>query len=192
MKKTLCILALATLVFACKKDSDPSGTSTADFYFVGKVDGATLKMEQTPTNDVGMTSSTGSSLNPPDCTFSYGTSIGSTADHAPYFGVNFPGLFQGNCGDEKTLFPTLFPTGAFAYAKVEVEYFDGTQLWSSAKGAQPAGATFNVTKSEQVTTPLGGISMTVSGSASCTLFDDSGASKKLESGSFKLNFTPYF
>lgn len=197
MRNILFICLFAALIAACKKDGDTSDTnptSTADFYFVGKLDGTAVKEEFTTTNDVELISSNGSSLNPPDCILSYGCSIGSSASNAPYFQVSFPALFVGDCSQEGTLFPTLFRTGAWAYGeasgKVEVLYFDGTEIWSSAYGTQ-SGPAFNVTKSEKLDLPFGQ-SRTVGGTLSCQLYSASGAVKKLEGASFLLNFEPWF
>ncbi len=196
MKNILFICLLAALLAACKKDSDSDSnpTSTADFYFVGKLDGTAVKEELTATNDVELTSSNGASIGATNCTFDYGADIGSSANAKPYFGVAFPALFSGDCGDEGSLFSGLFHTGAWTYGantgKVEVIYFDGTQIWSSASGTQ-SGAVFNVTKSEKITSPFGQ-SQTLGGTVSCQLYSASGAVKKLEGGSFVLNFLPWF
>lgn len=195
MRHLLFICLFAALIAACKKDSDTNlnPTSTADFYFVGKLDGTTVKQELTATNDVELTSSNGASIGATNCTFDYGADIGSSATAAPYFGVSFPALFSGDCGNESSQFSGLFHTGAWTYGattgKVEVIYFDGTEVWSSANGTQ-SGATFNVTKSEKVTSF--GLSQTVGGTVSCQLYSASGAVKKLEGGSFVLNFLPWF
>ena len=194
MRNILFIFLLAALTLACKKDSDTNPSSSAEFYFVGKLDGSEVKEELTANGDVELSSSNGGSLNAPSCTFDYGANIGSSANSAPYFGVSVPALFSGDCADEVTLFPTLFHTGDWAYGattgKVELIYFDGTEIWSSANGAQ-SGATFSVTKSEKIDSQFGQ-SQTVGGTVSCQLYSASGAVKKLEGGSFVLNFLPWF
>ncbi len=196
MRNILFICLFAALTTACKKDSDTdtNPTSTAEFYFVGKLDGTAVKEELTATNDVELTSSNSASIGATNCTFDYGADIGSSATAAPYFGVSFPALFSGDCSNEGSQFSGLFRTGAWAYGattgKVEVTYFDGTEVWSSANGTQ-SGATFNVTKSEKIQSAFG-LSQTVGGTVSCQLYSASGAVKKLEGGSFVLNFQPWF
>ncbi len=197
MRNILFVCLLAGLFAACKKDSDSGDTnptSTAEFYFVGKIDGTTVRQELTPSNDVELTSSNSASIGSPNCSFDYGSDIGSSVSAAPYFGVSFPGLFSGDCSDEGSVFSSLFHTGTWAYGvtngKVEVHYFDGTEFWSSANGIQ-TGATFNVTKSEKIQSAFG-LSQTLSGTVSCQLYNASGAVKALEGGSFALNFQPWF
>jgi len=194
MKKLLIIALLPVLFAACSKDSD-SPSSDAAYFFVGKLDGSTVKYEVTGTNDTEMSNSNGGSIGPPDCTFDYGCAIGSFDAGQPYFSVDFPGLFSGDCGDEASIFPTLFPSGNWPFGdnqgQVVVSWFDGTDLWSSAGGAQTGGAVFNVSGTEFMPTPFGDY-MTVRGTVSCTLYDSTGASKKLEAGNFAMSFRRYF
>lgn len=196
MKNILFICFLTALTTACKKDSDTNNNpgSAAPFYFVGKLDGTVVKEELAATGDVELTTSNDGSIGAPNCTFDYGCAIGSSASNAPYFEVSFPSLFSDDCAEESTSFPTLFHTGAWAYGEnsgqVQVIYFDGTEIWSSASGVQ-SGATFDVTKSEKLGSSFG-MSQTVGGTVSCQLYNASGAVKKLEGASFVLNFQPWF
>ncbi|HMX40207.1 MAG TPA: hypothetical protein PK971_01595 [Saprospiraceae bacterium] len=197
MKQLLVLCLFATLMFACKKDSDDDGntlTSNAEFYFIGKLDGTVAKQEVTATNDVLISSTNGGSVGNTDCTLSYGCAIGPSSGLEPYFNVNFPDLFSSDCSTEGAVFHGLFHTGDWAYGnttgKVQVLYFDGTELWSTEYGTQ-SGATFKVTRSEKLET-IFGPSQTVGGSVSCQLYNSKGAVKKLEGGSFLLNFEPWF
>lgn len=195
LKKLLLFALLPALFAACNKDSDTPPSSNAEYFFVGKLDGTEVRFEITATGDNEMANSNGGSIGPPDCTFDYGCAIGSFEAGQPYISVDFPSLFVGNCGDEGTIFPTLFKTGKWLFGNgqghVVVSFFDGAELWSSAGGVQPDGAVFNVWGTEFRSTP-DGVYMSVFGTVSCTLFDSTGASKKLESGSFSLNFRRYF
>jgi len=194
MKKLLFIALLSTLSAACSKDSD-SPASEAEYFFVGKIDGTTVKFEITPTSDFEMVTSNGGGIGAPDCTFDYGSSIGSFDPGQTYFSVDFPSLFVGNCGDEAAIFPTLFKTGNWVFGngqgRVVVSFFDGAEIWSTDGGTQPASAAFNVSSTEFMDTPFGDY-MTVRGTVSCTLYHDSGTSKKLEGGGFSMNFRRYF
>lgn len=197
MKKILLFLLLAALSTACKKDSDDNDdtlTSSAEFYFVGKMDGTAVRQEVTATNDVQLTSSNGGSVGSTNCTFDYGCAIGPSSGLEPYFEVDFPALFSGDCSTEGTLFHGLFRTGDWGFGsttgKVEVLYFDGTEVWSSSNGTQ-SGATFKVTRSDKLET-IFGPSQTVGGTVSCQLYNAKGQSKKLENGSFLLNYEPWF
>ena len=195
LKKLLPILLLLPALFAaCSKDSD-APSSGADYFFVGKLDGAEIRYEVTGTNNTEMANSNDGSIGPPDCTFGYGCAIGSFDAGQPYFSVDFPGLFSGDCSDEQAVFPTLFHSGTWPFGdsqgKVVVSWFDGADLWSSAGGTQAGDAVFNVSGTELLSTPFG-VYMTVRGTVSCTLYHDSGASKKLEAGSFSMSFRRYF
>ncbi|MFN0016455.1 MAG: hypothetical protein ACKVU2_18085 [Saprospiraceae bacterium] len=194
MKKILLFTLLALVFVACSKDDD-SLSSDADFFFIGKLDGTAVKHELTATNETEMSNSNGGSIGTPDCIFDYGCSIGGFDPGKTYLSVDFSGLFSGDCGTEGAIFPSLFPTGKWPFGEskgqVTVVFFDGTELWSSAKGGQASDADFTVTKSEKLETVFGQ-SMSIRGTVSCTLYSDSGASKKLEAGSYSLNFVPYF
>jgi len=194
LKKLLLIALLPILFAACNKDSD-TPSSDAAYFFVGKLDGTALRYEVTGTNDTEMVNSNDGSIGPPDCTFGYGCAIGSFDSGQPYFSVDFPSLFSGDCGDEQAVFPALFHSGAWSFGNsqgtVVVSFFDGAEMWSSAGGAQAGNAVFNVSGTEFMSTPFG-VYMTVRGTVSCTLYHDSGASKKLETGSFSMNFRRYF
>ncbi|MBL7798777.1 MAG: hypothetical protein JNJ90_19925 [Saprospiraceae bacterium] len=194
MKKLLILLLLPALFTACSKDSDPP-SSDAEYFFVGKLNGSEVKFEITASGNNEMVNSNGGSIGPPDCTFDYGCGIGIFDPGQANVSVDFPSLFVGDCGDEGTVFPTLFKTGNWLFGngqgRVAVSYFDGTENWSSAGGAQPAGAVFNVSSTEFMDTPFGDY-MTVRGTVSCTLYDSGGASKKLEAGSFSMSFRQYF
>lgn len=194
MKKLLILFLLPALFTACSKDSD-TPSSDAEYFFVGKLDGAAVKYEITGANDTEMSNSNDGSIGPPDCTFGYGCAIGSFDAGQPYVSVDFPSLFSGDCSDEETLFPTLFRTGSWSFGdsqgQVVVSYFDGADNWTSAGGTQPAGAVFNVSSTEFMDTPFGDY-MTVRGTVSCTLYGSAGASKKLEAGSFSMSFRQYF
>ena len=141
-----------------------------------------------------ISSTNGGSVGNTDCTLSYGCAIGPSSGLEPYFNVNFPDLFSSDCSTEGAVFHGLFHTGDWAYGnttgKVQVLYFDGTELWSTEYGTQ-SGATFKVTRSEKLET-IFGPSQTVGGSVSCQLYNSKGAVKKLEGGSFLLNFEPWF
>ncbi len=194
MKKTAIILlaALCLPLAFCKKDKSLS--SKAEYYFIGKLDGTDTKLEVTANNDIYLTNSNGGSIGTPDCVLDYGCAVGTFEPADPYFSVDFPALFAADCSTEAAVFPTLFHTGSWSYGdtggKVQVSYFDGTEIWSTSAGAQ-TGSTFEVTRSEDFTT-IFGVSQNVDGKLSCTLFSASGASKKLEGASFKFNFTPNF
>lgn len=194
LKKLLLLALLPALFAACSKDSD-APSSDADYFFVGKLDGTEVRYEVTGANDTEMSNSNDGSIGPPDCTFGYGCAIGSFEEGQPYFSVDFPNLFSGDCGDEQTVFPMLFPSGVWPFGdsqgKVVAFWFDGDEIWSSAGGTQAGDAVFNVSGTELLSTPFGAY-MTVRGTVSCTLYHDSGASKKLEAGSFSMSFRRYF
>lgn len=191
MKSILCFCLFSILLMACKKDS---GSSDADYYFVGQLDGADLKFEITDSSSDEMIISNSSSLNPPICTYSYGCDIGTGPGTATEksISVSFQQIFQGDCGDQLTVFPSLFPKGDYVVGEdsgnVLITYFDGTDNWTSY-GVLQTGANFEITESEVVESPFGS-SQKIHGKCSCILYNISGESKKLEDVSFVLSFWP--
>lgn len=199
MKQTiLLLLALCLAAVSCKKDSnnDDQNSSDAEFFFLGKIDGQSVKIEVTPTNDIQMSTSNSGSIGTPNCVFDYGAFLASFDLNAfPQAGVDFIGYFNGDCADQETQFNSLFPTGSHPYSNetvgnkgVQVVYIDASGVYSSAKGTQSA-AQFTVTKSE-VANDAFGLSQTISGTMKCTLYDEFGNKKELTDGSFRLNFRP--
>ncbi len=195
------ILLLLTLsLFACKKDSDNNDqpSSSAEFYFVGKIDDQLLRIELTPTNDIELSTSNGGSIGAPHCTFDYGAYIAPIdPSQNPQAEVNFAEYFNGDCGDESAVFNTLFPTGNQVFLNesvggkgAEIHFVDDSGNYSSARGPQTSGQ-FVITKSEVANDPFG-LGQSVSGTVSCTLYDEFGGKKELTEGSFRLHFRPWF
>ncbi len=197
MKNIICVLLLATLVAACKKDNDSPDTSSAEYYLIGQLDGADLKFEIAASSTAEMVTSNDASLNPPDdCTYGYGCAIGTGFGEASEksIEVSFPALFSGVCGEQETAFPGLFPNGLYGFdsgtGTVLITYYDGTENWTSFGSLQDGDSFFEVKKSEVVESGFGN-SQKVSGELSCLLVNFAGAEKKLEGVKFSLSFWPY-
>lgn len=191
-------LGLALLAGSCKKDSkndDP--TSEAEFYFQCKIDGQPVLIEWTTTNEIEIGNSNGGSIDPPHCSFDYGSFIG-IFDPNPGLsgGIDFLQFFDGDCGDEEAVFNTLFPTGTYPFVDaaiggkgVDVNYTDGVDYYRSMNGAQ-TGSHFAITKSEAANDAFG-LGQTITGTMECTLYSDTGGSVELTEGQFKLHFREY-
>lgn len=192
MKNILVLCLLALPFVACKKDADT--TSDAEYYFVGKIDGQPVNLQISPSSDAEMIIDNDGSLDPPSCTYSYGCAIGTNLGEPgeKSVTVRFPNLFEGDCGDQLSVFPGLFPAGSYPFGftrgKVMVEYFDGAQMWT-INGYSQTAATFEVTASEMIQSPLGA-SVKLTGRLSCTLYNEVGDTKKVENAAFALSFWP--
>ena len=187
------MLMCIVLFSSCKKDSkDPDKVSDEEYYFSAKLDGQAILFEVDATGNVQMSNSIDASIGAPDCTYSYGCSMGTFDPiDAPYFEVYFPDLFSGDCANVDQAFSGLYHTGNFAFGEltgqVIIRYWDGTDLWTSNSNGQ-VNASFEVTASERQDTPFG-IYQKVSGKANCKVFNLSGASKKLEEVKFVMSFS---
>ncbi|HNM24781.1 MAG TPA: hypothetical protein PKL15_05095 [Saprospiraceae bacterium] len=196
----LLLLALCLAAVSCKKDSnnDDQNTSDAEFFFLGKIDGQSVRLEVTPTNDIEMSTSNSGSIGTPNCVFGYGAFLAPFDINAfPQAGIDFSNYFDGDCSNEETVFNSLFPTGNHAFLNeavggkgVQVSYIDASGVYSSAKGTQSA-AQFTITKSEVANDPFG-LSQTITGTMKCTLYDEFGNKKEFTDGAFRLNFRSYF
>lgn len=196
----LMLFAMCLALGSCKKDSggDDPATSTAEFFFQGKIDGKAVLIELLPTNDIELSTSNSGSIGPPDCSFGYGAYIAPIdPEKKPQAEVHFSQYFSGDCADEGTVFNTLFPVGnqvfldaAIGGKGVEMHWIDDSGNYSSAKGPQTTGQ-FKITKSE-VANDAFGLGQSISGTVSCTMYDDSGAKKELTNGVFRLHFRAYF
>lgn len=204
MKRSfLFLLGLCGMLFVatnCKKDSDNDDdpTPTADFYFQCKVDGQPQLIEWTPTNTTEIGTSNGGSVGPDSCTFDYGAFIGTfDPGSGPSGGFDLLAFFRGECGNEEALFNTLFPVGSYGYVDenlggkgASIHYSpDGNEAFISSKGPQ-SGAQFAITKSE-VTNDAFGLAQTITGTFSCTVYDDAGGSIALTEGRFRLQIREY-
>ncbi len=198
MKNLISFFLLATLLLSCKKDKGNSpSTSNADYYFIGHLDGAELKFEITASSNAEIVTSNDASLNPPDdCTYSYGCAIGTGFAELSEksIEVSFPALYSGNCGEQETAFPGLFPVGLFPLGEdagsVLITYFDGTENWSSFGSLQTLGEHFFEVKASEAVESGFGKSQKVSGELSCLLVNFAGQEKKLEGVKFSLSFWP--
>jgi hypothetical protein len=196
LKNILFIGLMLLLATACKKENVATNTTTssAEFYFIGQLDSKPLKFEITTTSEAQMGIFNTSSINAPNCSFTYGAGIGTKMGEPEEksLQVSFLALFEGKCGDQNTLFPQLFPKKGYDYGEkkdnVEIEYFDGIEKWVSV-GSKQRAARFEITESESVK-GFAGYFQIVTGKLSCSLFNVSGVEKKLENASFKLIFEP--
>jgi hypothetical protein len=199
MKKMLFIALTAMLMIACKKDKTvdtPPISSTADFYFVGQVDGKPLKFEISNTSvaESGIFNTGG--INVPDCWFTYGAGIGTQLGESDEksIEIDFLTFFDGKCSDQENMFPNLFPLKQYIIGEnkgnVEIIYFAEGEKWSSSNPLQK-NARFEITASEYIK-PLDrkGIQF-LSGKLSCSLFNADGKEKRLENASFTLIFEAY-
>lgn len=193
MKNIIALCLLATLFTACKKDGDNS--SDAEYYFIGKLDGVSVKYEITPSASTEMIISNDASIDPPSCQFTYGCGMGTDfgSPDEKSVDVSFPNLFDGDCGDQLVAFTGLFPAGNYGYGettgKVQVAYFDGTESWTTT-GPQESNAVFEITESETVSVGLG-TAQKIKGRLSCSLYNAAGVEKKLEDAVFVLSYWPY-
>ncbi|MBV6439701.1 MAG: hypothetical protein DYG98_09515 [Haliscomenobacteraceae bacterium CHB4] len=195
MKNIIALCLLATLFTACKKDSEDSNTSDAEYYFIGKLDGASVKFEITPSASTEMIISNDASIDPPSCQFTYGCGMGTDfgGSNEKSITVSFPNLYDGDCGNQLVAFPELLPTGNYNYGEstgqVQVNYFDGTEGWTTI-GPLESNAVFEITESETVSVGLG-TAQKIKGRLSCSLYNADGIEKKLEDATFVLSYWPY-
>lgn len=194
----LLMLSLAAMFSACKKENADNGADlhiNAEYYLAAKLDGQPVLYEVGDKGDVDMTNNNPALVGSPNCTFGYGSAIGLVfpAD-APTFEMLFPKAYTGVCNEDAQVFAALFPTGVFAYGEeteqVVVNYWDGSETWSSTLGPQ-GDAVFEVTASNPAPASSGTFQK-VSGKADCILYNTSGASKKLKDLRFSLSFRANF
>lgn len=187
-KNFLFLFAVAFLISSCNKDTDPDALSLADANMSVRyaVDDSESRQKVFDWYNVEVNSFTTASMGTTDCTFSYGCILGDMMGTAPYIQVTFPDLFSDDCALQQESFHQLFRTGDWLYGnthgKVQIEYYDGRQLWSTGYGPQPTGI-FRIN-----TTQAAGSLHFIGGIFSCRLYNGRGDVKKLEHGEYFLQF----
>ncbi|CAN5627501.1 hypothetical protein BH11BAC2_BH11BAC2_05330 [soil metagenome] len=163
------IIAIATLS-GCKKDSSSSNSSNADYYFVGKISGTSVRYEIKSSSTFQTATSAGGFLaTPPDTSehaYEGGIYDAADVDEVPYVGINFQTVRWVDYAQSDSLFLAHFTTGSKSFLTtsdvgpdgVSISY-EASNFYYSSVGAvgisQPASNSVNVISVEKVPAALG-------------------------------------
>jgi hypothetical protein len=209
LKRIGIILFCFTALMGCSEDesltpneSFTGGTSQEQDFgrFTGDIDGAAFEQISTLTNNTipsaGVSEETDATVSPFISKKDYNFSLENTTSNETG-GISIGTVtYSGSQLPPKEDFNAVFSEGNKTYARnfnngVSVFVNMGGVTWSSSNGtADQTGSTFTITNA----TPnvvFGADVVEVTATFSCTLYDDSGDSKKITNGTFKGTFESF-
>ena len=177
---------------------------SSEYYFLGNFGEESVLTEERGT--LALIGGTNTDSGNDFCSIGYFMAINDLFDddHVPIIGIGFANVYVRNtfCDFEDIFdtFPTFFDSGFYDFYEenasgfpkgVAVSYRDKDgKDWNSSNGVQPSSSSFEITSSEAVTPNVAGnLVQKVSGKVSCTLYDASGNSIKLENGEFVYRYS---
>jgi|GEM_PF-6746981 len=189
------------IVSACKKDNTVyNGVpyNQQNFSFNGRVNNQLISYSDSTSGVVNTASrkpatSKNKYLEEQSSAFT-GTMVGVTVNA----GINIYEYFPTAPND--TVLNTMFSTGSYQFwnpnnsaSGVEVFWYDGTKMWSSAYGKadQSGGSFFNITSHTSNTSSDTTYKYITGGNTSCVLYDGLGNTMQLNYSTFKIKTIHY-
>lgn len=205
-QKMLLLLVLIVGFASCNSDDDMSMNDNdmptneipdnALAFFKGDVDGETVELYVTPTNDISSFSAHDSE-GAFQCTIDYGAGIIDQSSNSSGFDFTLLNFYDGNCSEEDEVFSTLFSTGTlpFTVNGNEQAVKCGITLASgyySTEISTQNDATFSITKITEANN-IYGLYQELEGTVSCSLYNiyDPNDVVQLTNGTFKLTVGSY-
>lgn len=195
------------LLASCKKEVTTESTQPEieettpepeDYYLNFEVDGVAYSYAQNQ-NGYSCVSYTGGQINESlgnrEVETGAGMATSSSADvnGTLFFIENVVSIVSYN-SDKNSALNAIILAGNHSYTTpgsgvpgVKFDFFDGTKTWSTTEGPQSGSANFLVQSSVNKSTGQY-VQREVIGTFSCTVYDDTGASKQITNGNFKMRF----